>query len=130
MAPPCRADFPGLQVQVEPGIVKEQGAQAVDRIRGRDLHGVVVRGVTIVLLKGNKEKRLVLAYRAAGSQTENIVAEHGLRNTRKPVEVGNRVEPLRLVSPQQCAMEIVGSRFGHEVKDAPTRPNSTLKLPV
>src|SRR5262249_1674332 len=42
-----------------------------------------------------------------------------LRNARQPVEIGNRVEALRVVTPQQSSVEIVGPRLRHYVEYAP-----------
>jgi hypothetical protein len=72
----------------------------------------------IVLLKRGKEERLVLANGTAGGEPENVVAEDGLGNFHEPVEIGNRVKPLRLVAPQQSAVETVGSRFRYYVENA------------
>src|SRR5579872_6079051 len=72
----------------------------------------------VVLLKRGKEERLVLAHRTTSSKSENIVAEDRLRNRIQPVEVGNRVKALRLVAPQQSAVETVGSRLRHQVEYA------------
>jgi hypothetical protein len=70
----------------------------------------------IVLLVADKEESLVLANRAARGESEDIVAENRLRNAVQPIEIGNRIKALRLVAPQQSAMEIVSSRLRHQVE--------------
>src|SRR5690242_6768332 len=86
-----------------------------------NLHRVIGGRVPFVFLETGEEERLVLTNRAAGRESENIVAEDGLRNARQPVEIGNRIEALRLVSPQQSAVQIVGTGFRDYIEDAPAR---------
>src|SRR5262245_13522698 len=73
----------------------------------------------VVLLESCEEEGLVLARGPAGRESENIVAEDRLRNAHQPVEIGNRVKALRVVTPQQSAVQIVGSRLRHYVEYAP-----------
>src|SRR4029453_3348516 len=73
----------------------------------------------VVLLEPSEEEGLVLARGPAGGESENVVAEDGLRNAHQPVEIGNRVKALRPITPQQSAVEIVGSRLRHHVEYPP-----------
>src|SRR5262245_6904152 len=73
----------------------------------------------VVLLEPCEEEGLVLAHGPAGGETETVVAENGLRNAHQPVEIGNRVKTLRPITPQQSAVEIVGSRLRHHVEYTP-----------
>src|SRR5262245_25128632 len=73
----------------------------------------------VVLLEPCEEEGLVLAHGPAGGESENIVAEDRLGNAHQPVEIRNRVKALRVVTPQQSALEIVGSRLRHHVEYSP-----------
>jgi hypothetical protein len=53
----------------------------------------------VVLLEPCEEEGLVLAHGPAGGESENVVAEDGLRNAHQPVEIGNRVKALRSITP-------------------------------
>src|SRR5262245_65159589 len=73
----------------------------------------------VVLLERCEEEGLILAQGPAGGESENVVAEDRLGNARQPVEIGNRVKALRVVTPQQSAVETVRSRLRHHVEYAP-----------
>src|SRR5438105_2301384 len=62
-------------------------------------------------LESAKEKGLVFANRAANGEPVNIVAENRFGSPVQLVDVGNRIEPLRLIAPQQRAMQAVAAGF-------------------
>src|SRR5258708_4199991 len=75
----------------------------------------------VVLLEPGEEEGLVPAHRPAGGESENIVGENRLRNTRQLVKIGNRVKALRLVTPQQGAVQVVRAGFRDDIEHAPAR---------
>ena len=86
--------------------------------------------MTVVLLEPGKEEHLVLPNRAAGGESENIVAEDRLWNAHQPVEIRNRVKPLRLEAPEQSAVQIVGAGFRDHIEHASTRaPELDAEVP-
>src|SRR6266542_1554665 len=77
--------------------------------------------MAIVLLKSSEEECSVLAYRPTAGKSENIVAEDRLEDAVQPVEIGNRIKPLRLEPPQQSAVKVVRAGSGDDFKHAAGR---------
>src|SRR6516225_10866713 len=63
--------------------------------------------MTCVLLKARKKESLVFANGSTNGEPVNIVAKNRFRNPVQFVHIGNRIEPLRLIAPQQRAMDAV-----------------------
>src|SRR5215469_4479253 len=99
------------EVQIEPRVIREKRLQAGHCVRRGDLYHVIAGGMMIFLLEAGKEEGLVLANWTAGGEAENIVAEDRLRDAIQPVQIRNRIKSLRLVVPEQRAVEIVGPRL-------------------
>src|SRR4030095_4289182 len=69
-----------------------------------------------VLLKRAKEEGLVLPNQPSHREAIHISAENGLRRVVQLIKVGNRVEALRLVPPQQRPMHAIRAGFRDDVK--------------
>src|SRR5262249_49396311 len=100
------------------------------RFGGQDLGKIPGRSQRI-LLEASKKECLVLANRASAGEAINVLTEDGLRRLIDFIDIGNRVETLRLKSPEQRAMQAVCAGLVITLKmPPPARPNSTPKLPV
>src|SRR5215467_7662303 len=77
--------------------------------------------MTVVLLEATEEEGLVLADRSPDREPVNIVTEDRFRSSVQSVQIGDRVKPLRLVTPQQSAMQAVGAGLGDDIEDATAR---------
>src|SRR5215510_14863665 len=66
-----------IQVQVEPGVGREERAQPGDRRLSWHNETEVLSGAPVILLKTAKEERLVPAHRAPQREAVDIAAEDG-----------------------------------------------------
>src|SRR5262249_22029545 len=87
------------EVQIEPRIGRKKRAQAGDRLSGRNHQREVARGMAIVLLETAKEKSLVFADGPTYGEPVHVVTENRLGSSVQLVEIGHRIEPVRLVAP-------------------------------
>ena len=78
----------------------------------------ILRGSERVLLKAAEEECLVAANRPSQSKAIHVAAENGLGRLVQLIDVGNRVEALGLIAPQQCSVQAVCPGLGDDVEDA------------
>src|SRR5262245_34488549 len=71
-----------------------------------------------VPLKGAEKECLVLAKGSSQGETVHIPAENRLGRLVQLVDVGNRVEALGLVAPQQSSVDAVRPGLGDNVENA------------
>src|SRR5262249_10784824 len=106
------------EIEIQPLVGGKQCAQSFHRrFGGYDQRKIPGRSQRI-LLESSKQERLVLANRASRGEAINVLAENGLRRLTDFIDIGNRVETLRLKSPEQRAMQAVCARFGDDVENA------------
>src|SRR5262249_18403703 len=107
-----------MEIEIQPLVGGVQDAQSLHRRFGGQDQGKIPGRSQRILLEASKKERLVLANRASGCEAINVLAEDGLRRLIDFIYIGNRVETLRLKSPEQRAMQAVCARFGDHVENA------------
>src|SRR5712692_4561690 len=88
------------EIEIEPRIGGEERTQPLDGRGGGNNQGEVCRRPVRVLLEAREEKGLVLANRPAHSESSNVAAEDGFGRAIQFVEIGDRIETLRLIPPE------------------------------
>src|SRR5262249_19491683 len=74
--------------------------------------------MTMLLLESGKEGGLVFPHGPAGREAEDVVGEDRLLNSIQLVHVRNRIESLRLVTPEDCAVQIVSTGLRNYIEHA------------